>query len=80
LGVHSGTAQKYGSASRSTKSGAARDRWIVSVSPEAFQERTSRRYVPAGETSSGDRARSSARANDAAVTGEPSLNRQPRRS
>jgi hypothetical protein len=79
FGAVLGTAQKYGSARRWTKSGAGVLRWIVSVCPDACHERTSRRYVSAGETSSGERARSNVRANDAAVTGVPSLNCQPER-
>ena len=43
IGAHVGTAQKYGSASRSAKSGATRESRIVSVRPDACQERTSRR-------------------------------------
>ena len=67
FGAVLGTAQKYGRASRCTKSGAGRLSRIVSVCPAARHERTSRRYASAGDTSSGERARSKLRANDAAA-------------
>ena len=78
-GAQAGTAQKYGNASRCTKSGAGERSRISSVFPSALQPLTSRRYGSAGETSSGERARSNARANERAVTCSPSLKRQPRR-
>jgi len=61
------------------KSGATVFSLIVNVLPRARQPATSRRYGAAGDSSSGERARSSARANDAAVTGSPLLNRRPDR-
>ena len=61
------------------KSGATVFSRIVSVLPAPVQPATSRRYGSAGDSSSGERARSSALANDAAVIGSPSLSRRPGR-
>jgi hypothetical protein len=76
-GVDGGTAQKYGRASRFGRSGAGRDSLIVSVLPSTDHDSTSRRYGCAGETSLGERARASVRANASGVTSSPLLNRQP---
>jgi hypothetical protein len=76
-GVSGGTAQKYGSASRCRKSGARSFRWIVSSSPSARHDETSRRYGSPGDTRFGVRARSNARTNARGVTASPFENFQP---